>query len=61
MKPRKFQLKQAKTLDDDNEAFQLDIAQYKDSSHAEEFLSARFEDDFKYPFRSFEFLPKKLV
>lgn len=48
-------------MDEQNEAFQLDIAKYKDTGNAEEFLSSGFEERFKYPFRAFEFLPKEMV
>lgn len=58
LNPRMDALKMA---DDPDEAFKLDIVEFKDTSSAEDLLSRDFAERFKYPLRSFIFLPRKKV
>ena len=60
MKPRLDALNQNKTSQE-NEAFTLDIAEYKEAHNAEDYLSSDFKDSFKYPYRALVFVPKREV
>lgn len=48
-------------MDDHDKAFKLDITEYKDTSSAKDFLSSGFEEQYKYPVRSFVFFPRQRV
>jgi hypothetical protein len=60
MKPRLYAVNNRKGCNE-NEAFDLDIADYQEAYQSENYLSRDFTERFKYPYRSLVFFPRKKV
>ena len=50
-----------KTVENQKEPFNLALAVYKSTKAVKEFLSAKFQNGYKYPIRLFLFLPCDVV